>query len=166
MNATDGSVLRIAFNTEEALEVLRSASKDISIVREDVLFIKAEEKCVKLANGPTNGLQCLVMTTIFLKNQHIAGSSLQVDSITQYVFSMRLRSRVQVCCARWQWRTALSLSLLSPCPLYLYHLYLYLLSISIIFLEAISLLLCVPKNVSRLPNLTYWHKVSGVESSL
>ena len=48
----DGSVLHIAVTTEEALEVLRPASKDAGIVGDEVLSIRSAQGNVNLMSGP------------------------------------------------------------------------------------------------------------------
>ena len=55
-NAMDGSVLHIAVSAEEAPEVLRPASKDGNIVREQVLSIRTAQGSVNPVNG---SMHCL-----------------------------------------------------------------------------------------------------------
>ena len=55
-NAMDGSVLHVSVSTNEALEVLRPASNDGSIIREEVLSIIAAYGSVDLLSW---SMQCL-----------------------------------------------------------------------------------------------------------
>ena len=50
----NGSVLHIAVNTEETLEVLIPTSKDGRIVREEVLFIGTAQGSMYLMSGSTH----------------------------------------------------------------------------------------------------------------
>ena len=52
----EGSVLHTAACTEEAMQVLRPANEDVSIVREKVLSIRTVQGSVNLMTGP---IHCL-----------------------------------------------------------------------------------------------------------
>ena len=58
-NANDDSVLYITVSTKDALEVLRPASNDGSIVREVVLSIRTSQRSENLMSGPIHSLHSL-----------------------------------------------------------------------------------------------------------